>query len=70
MLEVKMGGETMSIEVNVKFCKGCGICVEFCPKKVLALDEVGKIKVVNPDACIKCKQCEMRCPDYAIFVEK
>lgn len=51
-----------------KYCKGCGICVEFCPKKVLELDELGKIKVANPDDCVACGQCELRCPDYAIYV--
>ena len=24
----------------------------------------------NEELCIKCGQCELRCPDYAIFVEK
>ncbi|MCI6870471.1 MAG: 4Fe-4S dicluster domain-containing protein, partial [Selenomonadales bacterium] len=51
-------------------CKGCGICVAFCPKQVLALDELGKVQVVNEEACIGCGQCELRCPDYAIFVDK
>jgi len=51
-------------------CKGCGICVEFCPKKVLAMDEVEKAQVADGQSCIACRQCEMRCPDYAIFVEK
>ena len=27
------------IEINRKWCKGCGICAAFCPKKVLGLDE-------------------------------
>lgn len=42
----------------------------FCPKSVLAVDELGKVKVVNADDCIACGQCELRCPDYAIFVDK
>jgi 2-oxoglutarate ferredoxin oxidoreductase subunit delta len=44
--------------------------VAFCPKQVLAVDELGKVMVVNADACIACGQCELRCPDYAIFVDK
>ncbi|MDD7677585.1 MAG: 4Fe-4S binding protein, partial [Anaerovibrio sp.] len=42
----------------------------FCPKKVLGLSELGKVVIENPDDCIACGQCEMRCPDYAIFVDK
>ena len=30
----------------------------------------GKVTKANPDACIKCGQCEQRCPDYAIYLEK
>lgn len=59
-------------EITVKLprCKGCGICVAFCPKKVLEVDELSKVNVVNKEACIGCGQCELRCPDYAIFVDK
>ncbi len=60
----------MSIKLEIKRCKGCGICVEFCPKKVLSLSEVGKVVIDDETLCIKCKQCEQRCPDYAIFVQK
>ena len=51
------------------WCKGCGICVAFCPRQVLGLVD-DKIAVVNPDSCIKCGQCELRCPDYAIWLEE
>lgn len=60
----------MSLRTMIKRCKGCGICVEFCPKKVLKVNEVEKVEIINEKDCIKCKQCELRCPDYAIFIEK
>lgn len=60
----------MPLVTHIKRCKGCSICVEFCPKKVLELDEMGKIKVAREADCIACGQCELRCPDYAIFVTK
>lgn len=56
------------LKTKPAFCKGCGICVEFCAKKVLQLDEFAKIEVANEEACVACGQCELRCPDYAIFV--
>lgn len=49
-----------------RWCKGCGICVEFCPRKVLRLSESGKAEVVDPHLCTRCGLCEMLCPDFAI----
>ena len=57
------------VEINQKWCKGCEICVAFCPKQVLAI-EGEKATVVNQDACIGCKLCELRCPDFAIIVKE
>ena len=51
------------------WCKGCGICVAFCPRKVLELKD-DRIAVADADSCIKCGQCELRCPDYAIWLEE
>ncbi len=57
------------IKINQKWCKGCGICAAFCPKKVLGLQN-DKAAVVNGEACIGCMMCELRCPDMAIQVVK
>lgn len=53
-------------------CKGCGFCVEFCPTKVLALDEEMNEKgyhppiIVNIETCNGCDLCGLYCPDFAI----
>ena len=59
------------VKSNIKptWCKGCGICVAFCPKKVLTLKDE-KAFVAKPEDCIKCKMCEYRCPEMAITVEE
>ena len=56
------------IVINREWCKGCGICVHFCPTKVLELDFGEKSVAVRPEDCICCKMCELRCPDLAIEV--
>ena len=60
--------DQLEVKINKAWCKGCGICVEFCPKNVLTLDKHEKIEIANPDDCILCGQCEMRCPDLAIYL--
>ena len=55
--------------LNSAWCKGCGICVAFCPKGALELAS-GKVQRKEGTDCILCGQCELRCPDYAIFVQE
>lgn len=58
-------------EINIKWCKGCGICVEMCPKGALGLDREGKAYVANQEVCVGCRLCELICPDMAIdMIEK
>lgn len=49
------------------WCKGCNICVSFCPRNVLALEK-GKVVIADPEACVKCGICESLCPDFAIYL--
>lgn len=65
-----MNEEKKPITIVSERCKGCNICVALCPKKVLMLDTLGKVYVAAGDQCVQCGQCELRCPDYAIYVEK
>ncbi len=56
------------VQVDNKLCKGCGICVHYCPKEVLALKE-GKAQVVAPEKCNACGLCVLRCPDFAVKLQ-
>lgn len=59
-------GRNQHLLVHEEWCKGCGICVEFCPQRVLALDDRGKVWIVHPERCRLCRLCERRCPDFAL----
>jgi 2-oxoglutarate ferredoxin oxidoreductase subunit delta len=63
-------GAVRKIDIFKAWCKGCGICVAFCPREVLAIDEEGYPFVKDLGACTGCGWCEIRCPDFAITVER
>ena len=54
-------------------CKGCGYCIEYCPRNVLELSNRYNAKGYRPpvvkkaEACVNCHYCEIICPDFAIF---
>ena len=61
-----MAKKPKTLVINRNWCKGCNICVAFCPKNVLALDSSEKVVIVGLDECTYCGLCELRCPDFAI----
>lgn len=64
----------ISVWTNEERCKGCDICVAKCPAGVLSMQldskkVLGKVvKVLYPESCIGCRECELHCPDFAIYV--
>lgn len=64
------------IEVDKNRCKGCGLCVDSCPKKIIRLSVSINQKgyhyaeQFDPAKCIACKMCAQTCPDVAIYVFK
>ncbi|MFZ5917593.1 MAG: 4Fe-4S binding protein [Chloroflexota bacterium] len=52
------------------WCKGCGLCVAFCPRGVLKVNGSGRVHVVSPELCTACEWCETHCPDFAIVVRR
>lgn len=57
-------------------CKGCGLCISLCPKKILTLDTTANVKGYRPvvckdeAACIGCASCAKICPDSIITIHK
>jgi 2-oxoglutarate ferredoxin oxidoreductase subunit delta len=58
-----------TLHINTAWCKGCDICVALCPRKTLVLRQE-KVVQERPEDCVFCALCELRCPDFAIFVEE
>ncbi len=56
------------LHVYKSWCKKCGICMAFCPKEALEKDPEGYPRWRNPQTCVGCRMCELRCPDFAIEV--
>ncbi len=65
---VKAKESDSNISFYPAWCKRCGNCVAFCPKKALETDEWGYPRLARPDSCISCHLCEKLCPDFAITV--
>lgn len=65
----------MKVKINQNLCKGCSLCVESCPMKILSLGQDvnanGYTAVVctNLEKCTACAVCANMCPDSALEVE-
>ena len=62
------------VRVLEQYCKGCGLCVEACPKKILYLSEsldnrgIHVVQVRAVIECTACANCAAMCPDTALEI--
>ena len=64
------------LEFNKDKCKGCELCVSFCPKKLIAMsgsiNNKGYVTAVieHEEECVGCLSCATMCPDGVISIYK
>ena len=63
-----------NVAIDRDRCKGCGMCVQYCPQGVLEMSrEINAkgyffAKAARAHACIGCRICGITCPDVAIEI--
>ena len=66
------------IVINARHCKGCRLCVAFCPKGAIVMSKAlgprgaNTAEVADESVCSGCLNCAVICPDAAIevFIEE
>ncbi|HIE09570.1 MAG TPA: 4Fe-4S dicluster domain-containing protein [Armatimonadetes bacterium] len=62
------------VVIDGERCKGCGLCVAFCPKGALGLSNELNAKgahpaeLKHPERCTGCRHCALMCPEVCIEV--
>ena len=62
------------INIDEELCKQCGLCVTWCPKKIITTSKKLNFKGYFPavlkakDKCTGCALCAIICPEVAIEV--
>ncbi len=62
--------------IDENWCKGCNLCILYCPTKALKLAERLNKRGIHPpemtdeNICNGCRLCELVCPDFAVTVEE
>ncbi len=72
----RVGGITaMRIKIDTERCKGCGLCVNVCPKHTLQMSESTNksgylyIEIIDGEECTGCGLCFQMCPDLVIEID-
>lgn len=66
----------VKIKLLEERCKGCGLCIEFCPRKVLSFSKERNLqgyRVVafnDFERCNACGICFLMCPEVVFVSEE
>jgi 2-oxoglutarate ferredoxin oxidoreductase subunit delta len=64
------------VRIDRERCKGCSLCVAFCPREVMALSHSLNnrgnhvVEVTAENLCTGCRNCARVCPDVAIAIDR
>jgi 2-oxoglutarate ferredoxin oxidoreductase subunit delta len=64
------------ITINYDKCKGCLLCISFCPKNLIVKSDklnrqgLNYVEFRQKDSCLGCAMCAIICPDCCIEVYK
>ena len=62
------------IKIDEELCKQCGLCIEWCAKKIITSSKELNLKgyfpavLTSKDKCTGCALCAIICPEVAIEV--
>ncbi len=77
MTDTKTAIRRFQVVIDANRCKGCRLCVDFCPKDVIEMTTdrlnakgVTYAVVAREDQCIGCMACTLMCPDAAVELYK
>lgn len=65
-----------TVQIEEERCKGCALCIEFCPRDCISLSDELNLKGYFVAAfdestdCNACRSCALMCPDACIEVSK
>ncbi len=64
----------IKLVIQKERCKACGLCIVFCPQKLLELSEelneagYRPVKQNHPEKCTGCGICAVMCPDICFSI--
>ena len=69
----QMPRRSATVTIDVERCKGCVLCIDVCPPRVLVMTEhevnaMGYRYPVLLDGCTGCELCHHICPDFCFEV--